>query len=267
VIGRQDHRLLYPWVRNKRPRVGAITQKEMNTDHRPGRESTDACSPATPLSAGTLAVTDPAPGGGRSPKNAWMGALGRRLVPAVGGDGLVPGIARCLLAALYATALLSGFHDAETAALQIMALVFVMTYAWVLCDWREALRVLFTPDASLWRFPTGWSLFDRFGVAAYRHAVLWLVVPFLCAGLPCRPEWIVPLPLLASVTQRALEKLRQRLHRRRLVRLPSRAGCGAPSAARRGTPSVPGTQFRNSAVTDRVGPGGPHGGGSARASL
>jgi hypothetical protein len=224
--------------------------------------------PETTPPAGGVAVPHPAADGKRLRPCARVIALRRRLARAVAADGLVPGVARCLLAGLYFAVLINVFRrGGDACACAITALLFIAIYAWVLDDWREAPLVLFAPDASLWRPPPGWNWLERLGVAACRHAVLWFVLPFLCAGLPCRPEWILPLPLLASVTQRALEGVRQRLHRRRLARLPRGPGCGAPSVTNRGTPSVPGTQLHNNAGADRVHAGGPHGGGSARTSL
>jgi hypothetical protein len=150
-------------------------------------------------------------------------ALGRRLARAVAADGIVPGVARCLLAGLYAAVLLDGLRGGDAIAIPVMVLVFLAVYAWVLDDWREAGLVLFSPDGSLWRPPPGWNWLERLGMAACRHAVLWLVATVLFIGLPCRPLWILPLPLLASVTQRVLEGVRQRLDRRRLARFPSGA--------------------------------------------
>ncbi len=126
-------------------------------------------------------------------------------------EGVVVGLARIGLAALYASALFGGIRSADATAVQVMALVFITIYAFVLDDWREALLVLFAPDASLWRPPTGWNLFDRLGMAACRHAVLWIVVRPLLGGLPICPERVVPLPLLASSVQQGVRAWRRRL--------------------------------------------------------
>jgi hypothetical protein len=69
-----------------------------------------------------VAAPHPAADSERSRTCASLIALGRYLARAVAADGLVPGVARCLLAALYAAALLNGCRNDEVAALQVMVL-------------------------------------------------------------------------------------------------------------------------------------------------
>jgi hypothetical protein len=137
-------------------------------------------------------------------------ALGQRLAEALAADGIVPLLMRSSLAGLYIGAAARELRDGYTAAGAPMALVFVTIWALALRNWREALLVMFAPDASLWRPAHGVGWQDRLSLAVCRHAALWFFTLLVFLNVPWFAQYIVPLPLLASCVEHLVQGRRRR---------------------------------------------------------
>jgi hypothetical protein len=174
--------------------------KELDVDAQVRNQTGLAGSPDAPLQAAGVAAPRRAADSERSRTCARLIALVRHLVRAVGGDGLVPGIAHCLLAALCLVALLNGFRGGDALVGPVLASVFILLYTLVMRDWREAVITVFAPDRLLSDPELG--LGGRVALTVCRLVGAGIFWSFLTVGFMPAGGLLAMVPLGASTLQR-----------------------------------------------------------------
>lgn len=151
-------------------------------------------------------------------------SIATALVRAAFADGPLPGLARLLLAGLYAVTLTGSAGGSDPAAQIGFVLIMLAIVGYIVEDWRFLMLALFAPDRPLWRVPANLSWPRRLCLAACLHLLFAVVTLGAVAAVLSWGAWFLPLPLAASLLQAGLRRLQRRLAESSVAGCDTRTG-------------------------------------------